>query len=93
MEEDYYPTQLELFDEKANSIFEAFLGSMQGDAAFVRPIEENDEHVNENWTYVYTCRGQRLVTRMLDKLSHLAEKKFGAGAIDIDISSYLYQEE
>lgn len=91
--EECQPTEMEFFDEKANGIFEAFLESMQGDITFVRPIEKDDECVNENWAFVYTYRGQKLATRMLDKLSHLAEKKFGAYAIDIDISSYLYQEE
>jgi len=91
--EECQPTELELFDEKANGIFEAFLESMQGDINYVRPIEKNDECINENWSYIYTDKGQRLILRMLDRLCRLAENKFGADAIDINISSYLYQEE
>jgi hypothetical protein len=90
-EKECAPTEIELFDEKANGIYGAFLESLQGDPKFVRPVEE-DDMADEDWAFVYTDRAMRLIDRLHSRMMKIAEKKFGADAIDIDISSHLYLE-
>lgn len=88
------PGELYAFEEKANEIFEAFVKSMQGDERFARPPEEDEKSwaEEEGFDCIYTQEGSRLIDRMLDRLSGLAVKKFGAWAIDINIESSLYRE-
>lgn len=96
--EEYQQSEIELFEEKANEILEGFCESMTGDTRFTIPAKEwaktNDGHVNENWDYVYTDRGSRLIGRMSDRLHRLGCNKFGEDAMmDAEISTYLYQED
>jgi hypothetical protein len=88
--------ELEAFEEKANDLLERFLESMQGDLKYLTPVDKDHEDYSmaeeEGWAFVYTQKGDRLATRMIDRLCKLADKKFGASAIDITIESHLYRE-
>lgn len=86
------------WEGKAIEILERFLEGMQDDTQFTIPTklfyEKNDGHIPETWSYVYTNRGQKLATRMIDRLNKLAERRWGFDiAFEMDISSHLYQEE
>ena len=86
------------WEEKAVEILERFLEGMQDDRQFTIPVdaltENDDSYYPDNWSYVYTTRGQKLATRMIGRLNKIAERRFGFDiAFGFDISSHLYQEE
>lgn len=94
-EDDFRPSDDELgaFEEKANQIFETFLESMKDDPKYVRPYDpEEDPSDAEGCKWMWRDRATTLIDHMLSRLRKLAEKKFGAYAIDIDIECYLYKE-
>jgi len=75
----------------AIDIWEAFLQSFTKETGLIRDIEEDDT-VDESWTFVYSDRGQRLALRMRDRLTKLGEKLFPESEFEIEIESHLYRE-
>ena len=82
------------FEGEAVERLEAFIEPMIGDKRFTIPVAEFDGPVEDNWSHIFTSRASRLITRMQDRLSKLAEKKFGFdAAFEMDLSTHMYQEE
>lgn len=86
---------IEYFQEKANSILDSFLESMDSSEYRIK-ITKEDEHSEyatafySGFTFVWTRKGQKLALRMIDRLNKLAFNKFPGEYIDIH--SHLYQE-
>lgn len=84
---------VEDFEGEAIELLEAFIESMMGDERFVTPAADFYDPVEDKWTHVYTDRASRLINRMMDRLSRLAERKFGFdAALGMNIQTHLYQE-
>ncbi len=77
------------FEEYAVGMLEAFLETFSIENKLLRAIEEDDV-VEDNWTYMYTDRGTKLVKRMVSRLTKLGMKYFPNE--DIDLTTPYYQE-
>jgi len=72
-----------------NEAFEEFLQTLDGDKRFVRGVTE-DDMVPEEWTVMYTTRGQTLIENYLRRLYKIASKHFPNE--DFEIYSSYYEE-
>lgn len=93
--EDYQPTEFELFEEKAQEIFEGWLYSMWDDPRYTREPEDDEKDLceNEGWTKIWCDIVGGWVDAFYSRIYKIAVKKFGEQeAKTLDISSHLYQE-
>lgn len=94
-DDDFAPTpeELEAFEERANEILECLLESIKDDPKYVRPYDPDEDPGDaEGCQWMWTDWATTLIDNMLSRFGKLAEKKFGAYAIDITIESHLYKE-
>lgn len=93
--DEYQPTEFELFEEKAQEIFEAFLESMSTDERYIREPEEDEISMceSEGFAKLWVDIVGKWVDSFYSRIYKIAVAKFGkAQAKELDISSHLYRE-
>lgn len=76
------------FEDVANEMWEAYLQTFTEERGLIRPATE-DDWVDEDNKYVYTRKGDRLATKMRDKLIEIGQAHFPDE--EIELSTYMYQ--
>lgn len=74
----------------ANDIWESYLETFTKDNGLIRDITE-DDCISEDWSFLYTNRGQYLAEKMRDKLIEVGQAHFPDDDIDLFTSYYLEQ--
>lgn len=79
----------ESFSEYCSDLLDCWLGGMEKDRRYTRPVNE-DDCVDESFGFMYTLKGQRMVDRAIRRLAIVGEKHYNE--LEIEIKSSLYQE-
>lgn len=93
--DEYQPTEFELFEEKAQDIFEGWLYSMWDDERYIREPAEDEKDIceSEGWTKIWVDIVGGWVDSFYSRVYKIAVAKFGkVQAKELDISSHLYRE-
>ena len=76
------------FNDYVSEMLDEFLYSFTLESGLIREIEEDDEDIDESWTYLYTSRAIRLKDNYERRLFQVAE----AHGFDLSLSVTAYKE-
>lgn len=76
------------FSEYASAMLDNFLESFTIENGLIKMINEDDEGVDESWTFLYTDKGMKLKERYESRLANVAE----AHEFELDLILSNYKE-
>jgi len=68
----------------ASDVLSEMTETIMDDKRYVRPVTEEDEDIDPDWTFIFTRKGQEMVCNWHNRLVALGEAKFPGEEIEVE---------